>query len=265
MCSADGSVVDVQRVLDIDLDFFVCPVVHWASEERPAAEEHSVWPAVEAAEFLRDRCGLTEPLPGFMTENHDDLFPMWRRAVEGGILKPPFHVTHVDAHADLGLGDAGYVYLMSSLLLQDPENRAYPTPPPGGTGVTEGNFLLYAIACRWINDLTYVFGEDGGSDELPYVMKGFDPHADYIQLASMTESEINRLNMRLDERQPIVSHLEPEIPYRACRWQDFRADESYDFICLTRSPRYAPASADPLYDEIPTTFIEPTTTISPQA
>jgi hypothetical protein len=249
----------MHRVLDIDLDFFVYPVVHWASDERPAAEEHSVWSAPDAVEFLRDRCRLTEPLPGFVTENHDDLFPIWRSAVELGILKPPFQVTHVDAHADLGLGDAGYVYLMTSLLFESPEDRAYPTPPPGRTGVTEGNFLLYAIACRWINELTYVFGEGGGSDELWYVMKGFDLHADHIQLAAMTESEINRLNMRLDERQPRVSHLEPEVPYRACRWQDFQADELYDFVCLTRSPSYAPASADPLYDEIAKTFIRPIT------
>jgi hypothetical protein len=249
----------VQRVLDIDLDFFVYPVVYWASEERPYPDEHSVWPVPEALDFLHDRCGLTQPLPGFLTESHDSLFPAWRGAVEGGLLKPPFHVTHVDAHADLGLGDAGYVYLMSSLLLRKPEDRTYPTPPPNTTGLTEGNFLLYAIACRWINDLIYVFGEGGGSDELSYVMKGFDVHSDHIQLASMTESEINRLNMRLDGSEGRILDLEPKVPYRACRWQDFRANEPYDFVCLTRSPRYAPASADPLYNAIATTFIEPTT------
>jgi hypothetical protein len=255
----------VHRVLDIDLDFFVEPVIHWPLDDRrPSADEHSVWPTPDAIEFLEDRCGLVGRRPGFLTEQHDDLFPAWRDAIASGLLKPPFHVTHVDAHADLGLGDAGYMYLMTSLLLQEHEDRAYPAPPPGRTGLTEGNFLLYAIACRWISDLVYVYGEGGGSDELLYAMQGFDSKARHIQLAAMSTAELQRLHLLLvDGRRPEVLQLEPAIPYRAGRWEEFRADQPYDFVCLTRSPRYTPRSADPLYDEIAAKFIEPVAPIRP--
>ena len=78
-------------------------------------------------------------------------------------------MTHVDAQADFGNGDAGYVYLLSSLLFAPPEDLVS-DPPPGSTGLTEGNLLLFAIACRWINGLEYVYGKGGGGDELHCVM-----------------------------------------------------------------------------------------------
>ena len=140
--------------------------------------------------------------------------------MQTGILQPPFHVTHVDAHADLGLGDSGYVYLMTSLLFAPPESRLHPAPPTGKTGLTEGNFLLFAIACRWINDLEYVYGEGGGEDELPCVMQGFDRSADHVQLAAMTEPAFRNWNFGLSGRQPSVSHLEPSVGYRSGLWDN---------------------------------------------
>jgi hypothetical protein len=247
----------VQRVLDIDLDFFVTPVIHSPQHsDRPSADEHAVWPVDEALEFLRGGCGLTGRLPGFLTETHDELFPMWRDAVQADILVPRFHVTHLDAHADLGRGDAGYVYPMTSLLFSAPHERWYPNPPPGKTGLTEGNFLLFAIACGWINSLEYVFGEGGGGDELSCVMKGFDIKAGGVQLAAMTRPNFLNWNFGHHERQAVISHLEPEVSYESGRWEDFSAEQPYDFVCLTRSPLYTPASADPLYDQIAANFVE---------
>ena len=40
-------------------------------------------------------------LPGWVIEHHDEAFARWRVAIGTGLLVPPFHVTHVDAHADL--------------------------------------------------------------------------------------------------------------------------------------------------------------------
>jgi hypothetical protein len=254
----NGNVDAVQRVLDIDLDFFVTPVIHWPQQPgRPPAEKHSVWPIEKAFEFLRERCRLDDRRPGFLTETHDELFPRWRQAVGTGVLAPPFHVTHVDAHADLGLGDAGYAYLMTSLLFSAPDDRLYPTPPLGRTGLTEGNFLLFAIACRWIASLEYIYGAGGGSDELSCVMRDFDPKADGIQLAAVTDSAFRNWNFGLGERKAVISHVEPEVAYRSSRWEQFHAELPYDFVCLTRSPRYAPATADPLSSEIAASFIEP--------
>jgi len=55
--------------------------------------------------------------------DHDEAFFTWRPWLEDGSLVAPFAVVHVDAHADMGLGDAGYVSLMSELLAS-PVNHA---------------------------------------------------------------------------------------------------------------------------------------------
>jgi hypothetical protein len=50
----------VQRVLDIDVDFFVEPTVYDPDEddERPDPNQHTVWPTDTAMAFLREQCGL---------------------------------------------------------------------------------------------------------------------------------------------------------------------------------------------------------------
>lgn len=247
----------MQRVLDIDLDFFVTPVVHWPSDtDRPDASEYSVWPTAEALRFLREQCGLDRKLPGFVTENHGELFPLWRGVVESRALTPPFHVTHVDAHADLGLGDAGYSYLMTSLLYEPVGERVHPTVD-SMSGLNDGNFLLFAIACHWIGELHYVFGAGGGSDELVLAMEGFNPKAERIQLSAMSKSQLNSLLHHHDRT--LIPSEEPTVPYRSLRWEQFQTDGPYDFVCLTRSPPYTPATADVLYDAIRGAFIDPIT------
>jgi len=99
-----------------------------------------------------------------------------------------------------------------------------------------------------------VYGAGGGNDQLPMVMQGFDQRADHVQLAAMAQSELDVLLHR--RRDPVVSHLEPAVPYRSTHWEDFQADSPFDFICLTRSPPYTPVTADPLYDEIRAAFVE---------
>ncbi|WP_406816194.1 hypothetical protein [Mycobacterium sp. M23085] len=242
--------------MDIDLDFFVWPVVYRAQgADRPLAKDHSVKPIDEAIDYLRTRCGLSERLPGFVTENHSELFGRWREAVGNGLLRPPFHVTHLDAHADLGMGDGGYEYLLTSLLFEPPEQRLLPMVDRD-RGLTDGNWLLFAIACRWISDLIYVHDTGGGSDELRYVMQNFDLRADNIQLAAMTKSQLDRVR-RPAAGPPNISDFEPPVRYQSCLAEAFETDGPYDFICLTRSPPYTPNTADPLFDEIVRLFIEP--------
>jgi hypothetical protein len=243
----------MQRVLDIDLDFFVYEVVYWPDPTvRADADEHPVWEIDDAIAFLRERCGLNRRLPGFLTENHGELFALWRSAIADGLLVPPFHVTHVDAHADLGLGDAGYVYLLTELLLLAPNDRQHPLT--GMTGLNDGNHLAFAIACRWIAELVYVYGEGGGSDELSFVMQGHDRRADHVQLAAMSQQELDVLRHRHEP--PTKAELEPAVPYRSTRWQEFWTDGPFDYVCLTRSPPYTPVTADPLFERLRSTFID---------
>lgn len=252
--SAHGrpTVVCVQRVLDIDLDFFVVPPLFWPDQRtRADASAHSVWPTSEVRHFLRNKCRIRSKSPGWVTENHGELFPLWRIAIDDGVLRPPFHVTHVDAHADLGLGDNGYWYLMTELLFEPVDRRRHPRTGDGG--LNDANHLLYAVANRWIGELVYVFGEGGGSDELTYAMEGFDPKAQRLQLHAMAPAELDKL---LHRGTPVVDRVEPAVPYRSTRWEQFEAAAPFDYVCLTRSPPYTPPTADSLFNVIVDEFID---------
>jgi hypothetical protein len=121
----------VQRVLDLDLDFFVRDVAHWRdhAEDRLDPDDFPAWSSRETLDFLEIRCGLTGRLPGFVVEHHGELFAHWREAIGPGTLRPPFHVTHVHAHADLDVGGTGYMHLMRELLFLPAEGASR----PGGT------------------------------------------------------------------------------------------------------------------------------------
>ena len=101
----------MQRVLDLDLDFFVDGIEtnRARGDGRLDPDEYPAWSLADTLDFLRARCGLTGRLPGYVVQYHGELFTRWRDAIDAGLLQAPFHVTHVDAHADLGIGDAGYI------------------------------------------------------------------------------------------------------------------------------------------------------------
>lgn len=166
------------------------------------------------------------------------------------VLQPPFHVTHLDAHADLGLGDSGWVYLMTDLLHCDVEDRT--SPKSGGSALNEGNFLAFAIAARWIGELEYVYGDGGGGDELVYVMQDFDRASGSVQLKAIRQDQKDDL---LSRGRCEIERLEPPVPYRSLRVADYTSAGRYDFVCLTRSPLYTPEAADALFGDIRSRFI----------
>jgi len=244
----------VQRVLDLDLDFFLDGVAHFRGfdEDRLDDEEFPTWEIPEVVSFLRDRCGVRDPLPGLAVENHGELFSVWRDAIEAGALVAPFRVTHVDAHADLGLGDTGHRYLLTELLYAEPQDRRHPRT--GSDGLGDGTYLAFAIACRWVAEIEYVFPAGGGDDLHPYLMEHFDPFGDTIRLTALTEAQFAPMNTIQFER-PDVESREPRVPIHRIPGKDFRANGPFDFVFLARSPAFTPAAADPIFDEIRQLFI----------
>jgi hypothetical protein len=116
--------------------------------------------------FLTKRCQLDGPRPGFVVEQHSELFYLWGEATKAGQMASPFEVVHVDAHADLGLGDASYAYLMGELAFEPIEHRyeILKKRRPGsrkemidlGNHALTDGWLMFALACGRISDLTYV-------------------------------------------------------------------------------------------------------------
>ena len=260
---SDRQVSGMRRVLDIDLDAFVYGSEDGRSrhDARLDEEVHPSWDLPKVLSFLCGNCGLDGPLPGFAVEHHSEVFFRWRDAIDRGLLAPPLQVTHVDAHADLGTGDIGFDYLLTELLREPPQNRH--SPKTGDDGLGDGNYLAFAIANRWVDEVKYVIGgrhEDymdypwQPGDLLPPLFEDFDLSTRTIRLPTLELRNLRENLGSTDGLKPLA--LEPPVSFDWSVWHEFEATEPFDLICLARSPSYTPAAADNVYDEIRRRFID---------
>jgi len=226
------------RVLDLDMDFFLADVCPLAEKgERPCLNGHEPWPEDEIRLFLEKHCGLSRenPVPGRIFETHDQALDFWKDLMAQGRLSAPFDVTHVDAHSDLGIGKPGPGFVLNSVLCRAPVVRADLEQYRSRVQLDEANYLLFALAFRWISSLENVRNPKSRPD-FP------------AQLACETKDE-RVTSIRLwPQVRGIFEKLygaEPEIPYRTFEnWHDFCAQGPYDFVSMAISPRYAPKEAD---------------------
>lgn len=120
-------------ILDLDLDAFVLPVVHWKvdNDPRPSDNDHEVASQEWVHEFLHARCRLDGSQKGAAREHHLEALAVIAHQIEIGALTPPFSWVHIDAHDDFW---------------------GHFSKPPNS-----GNFLYHCIKRKWISDLTMVF------------------------------------------------------------------------------------------------------------
>jgi hypothetical protein len=165
--------------------------------------------------------------PGFVVEHHNDLFYRWGEAIDAGQMTKPLEVVHVDAHADFGLGDASYTYLMGELAFEPIEDRyeilkaRRPSSRSqmldlGNDALTDGNWLMFALACGWLSNLIYVTNScadasDGArpGDLMHLLMQDFDVQADYLQVVGTREDWV--LSGR--GRPEVIEHRDPPVPF----------------------------------------------------
>ena len=224
------------RVLDIDLDFFLadcCPLAPFG--QRPQLKGHEPWEAERVDLFLRNNCGLDPrmPLPGRIFETHDGALQFWQERIREGTLKKPFTVTHVDAHSDLGIGYPGPDAVLSGVLPIAFPKREDISLYYERRQLDESNYLLFAIALRYIDKLENVRNLRSRKD-LPRSI--FDPDTGDIRLTSFASRFLEEIN-----------GPEPAVPYiEYPDHRSFRAEAPYDFMTVAVSPRYSPAEADAL-------------------
>ena len=122
----------MQKVLDLDLDIFVNPLVEFCkeSEDRADSGQFSLAPFEFIMDSLDRRLKLSddEEAPGDCLVYHSEVYYRWRSLVQSGRLKVPFEVVHVDGHADLGMGDASYVYLFEEWIYEANKMKNPKTP-----------------------------------------------------------------------------------------------------------------------------------------
>ena len=225
------------RVLDLDLDFFLadcCPLADIGS--RPVLTGHEPWAPEEVVRFLKEQCGLNEaePIPGAIFETHDGALQFWSERQKDGSLLSPFTVTHVDAHSDLGIGKPGPGFVLNSVLPQPPAIRADLSRYYAQKQLDEANYLLFALAFRWIDTLENVRNPRSRADIPQQIL--LPVRTDRIQLTSFPARLMEQRN-----------GPEPVIPFHVYEdYRTFAADTKFDFMTLAISPRYAPKEADAL-------------------
>jgi len=229
------------RVLDLDLDFFLadcCPLAPLG--DRPALEGHEPWAEEAVRRFLEEQCGLSRenPTRGAIFPTHDGALLYWRDRILDGSLTKPFHVTHVDAHSDLGIGYPGTGYVLNGVLPQSPSLRADPARYYELKQLDEANYLLFALAFRYIASLDNVRNPKSRPD-IPKELLA-EGRSDAIRLTSFAARLMEGKN-----------GTEPTVPFNV--YEDYRtfcAEAPYDFVTLAISPRYAPQAADKLAEVI---------------
>ena len=220
------------KVLDLDMDFFLtdaCPLAPLG--ERPPERCAQPYDDAEVIRFLEEQCGLSraKPVPGAIFDTHDKALDFWAARLAEGTLSAPFEVVHVDTHSDLAFGPPGPDFVLKAVLTRSPRARAAIANYRAGIKLDEANYLLFALAFRWVSRLTYVRNPRSRQD-VPSVLRAGNGT---IRLTS----DIARL-------MESANGPEPAIPFVVV--DDYRAfrDGDFDFVTMAQSPRYAPASAD---------------------
>jgi hypothetical protein len=236
-------------ILDIDLDFFQQDVCYSPSKSGSRLSDQRAfapWSKKAVRSFLENRCLLSKssPKPGFFCVTHDLVFDKWNTMIRESMLQPPFHVVHVDAHADLGLGfrDLSFRYIFSEILHRQVSQRCKPRRGDKD-GLKEGNFLSFALACRWISKLTFVPNPKSHDDLPRYMFKDFDTNSGFLQLKKYHKAQIDN-SLILDNVVPI--EVEPTVPFERIAISDFLAESQFDFVFLTQSPTYTLPTTDRL-------------------
>ncbi|MFX1325502.1 MAG: hypothetical protein ACFE8N_11125, partial [Promethearchaeota archaeon] len=93
----------MDRILDIDLDFFLNKIAEAREDGKRLKKKHYYpWNKIALASFLENKCLLSKKnrIPGKIVTNHQKAFFFWRELFLNQKIKIPFELVHIDAHSD---------------------------------------------------------------------------------------------------------------------------------------------------------------------
>lgn len=247
----------MNNILDIDMDFFIDDIAHWITgNDRLDSDEYKPWSEQEFRKFLEDRCLLSagNPIKGRVVRDHHEAYFFWDELIKSNSVKAPFKVTHIDAHSDTGLGDNGYVYIMGNLNIHPIGDRRRFLDTKK---VYMGNYLSYALACGWINEVDFVLHENWDNDIISAHLKNFSDKEKMFQFKAYPKDINIGMNYEriIDGTIPPIK-LDKEIPYTLTPWKEYQAKEKYEYLVFCQSPGYTPKSADFMLEIIKDYMIE---------
>lgn len=109
--------------------------------------------------------------------------------------------------------------------------------------ISPANYLSYALACRWLRNLTYVHHAQSGDDLMPFFFRDFDPACGVMELRHVPG--VCDAHSR-EELRSLPHTLEPPIVFQKIPVHAYRAAELFDYVILCQSPGYTPTEADAL-------------------
>lgn len=262
------------RVLDVDMDYFMRKVacgIPESEKDRLCESEYGreVWSEQDVRRFLENNLGLSKrhKIRGRVVSGHNESLFYWRELIERHELTIPFEVVHVDSHADLGLGYSSWAYISDTLLTypvaERPEHSQYRSVYGHMCCEGIGDYLLFAVAYRWVSNIVYCgnpCAESTCYDYISNTLKNFEakiplgkPIECVIQLMHNGNASISTINATTDlkAKQKYISESckEPEVPMLLVPTvDDVKFDGKFDFATLAQSPNYTPASADYIMD-----------------
>lgn len=256
------------KVLDIDLDFFLdhkATNISLTSKKRLNSKEYKPWKNTKVNKFFIENLGLNKEkkIKGKLFTHHVEVYNYIRELQGFNNNSLKFSIYHLDAHADLGVGDSSYRYISSEILALPIENRPYPQKINGYEGLSSGNFLSFLIANRWVKNLTYINRKEWRDDIPWFIFRGFDINSNMIELKQFSNNQIDYMlygpdNMIEIAKQSLPLSIEPEVPFKFIDFKNFQVNDKdfFDLIFLTQSPNYTPSTADNLINLIKEYIIE---------
>lgn len=242
------------KVLDLDMDFFLNSVAHnicQSSCRRLPDDEYKPWTREDVISFIEQNLGLqkTKRIKGKIVKHHHEALCYWRFLIRKTLLQPPFEVIHVDSHADLGLGDSSWVFIFEDLLGLDVKDRSnvenYKNVFTKYKEPSIGDYLLFALAYRWISRLVYVSNPVcDGMDYPLYIKKRCSDDSKTIQLPhNRPATDLNTDYMR--NAFLANAALEPEVNFEVItQLSAVNYTGNFDYITFSKSPNYTPQSSD---------------------
>ena len=244
-------------LLDLDLDLFVDPIAYGKTgAERLSDVEYTPWPERRFRQFLETQCGLRpaklrgrRPL-GKVFSEHCEAFFWWRELIEEGTLTAPFDLVHVDAHADLGVGERGleaHRFISTALLFWPLRTRRFPESLEEAH-FGSANYLAFATACRWLASITYVTHPkwQPNRDLYPFLFRDHRVESGWIELKGCHCDDFETMAAAEPSFKPV--RTEPGVKFGIVPGSELRLTRLPDLVCLSVSPGYTPASADRLIE-----------------
>lgn len=233
-----------RRILNLDLDFFVNPILYHRSDDaRPEDEGLEVEREEDVRQFLENQCLLRVGgnTPGIVVTEHGEVMDHWRVWMERGDLRCPFSVTHVDAHHDLGSGFGDAIAIVEvcnrviTLPVEERQARAW-------EHLNSGSYLSYALAYRWLETVTFVMHPEN-DNVIP------DP----ILTSDRTAIQLSPIELRepmdgFRSASQLEATDEPRIEYEVIARRKYVSPHTFDAVFVSRSPGFVPLHGDHLVE-----------------